>query len=166
MWLVSACEPFKQSKLLILFPPLHLDAVVLAPEIYVQFLPFSFISCHVKPNAPFSVAPALVVSCLYVFICLRDNDAVDCILALHCASETWCEAFLWLCQWSNPHPYSAIHHEALLMAMKMKQPSLSSLSLIRLLTLSLRHPGREILLLWLLLFPSSEIYFDRKALTE
>lgn len=158
MWLVSACEPFKQSKLL--FPPLHLDAVVLAPAMYVQVSPF-----HLFPS-PFSVAPALVVSCLYVFICLRDNDAVDCILALHCASETWCEAFLWLCQWSNPHPHSAIHHEALLMALKMKLPSLSSLSLIRLLTLSLRHPGREILLLWLLLFPSSEIYFDRKALTE
>lgn len=42
MGLVSACEPYKQSKLRVLFPPLHLDAVVLvlAPVIYINVSPF------------------------------------------------------------------------------------------------------------------------------
>lgn len=52
------------------------------------------------------------------------------------------------------------------MAGKMKLPLLPSLSLIRLLTPSLTHPGGEILPLRLLIFPSSQIYLDRKALAE
>lgn len=73
---------------------------------------------------------------------LRDKDAVDSDLAPHCGAEPF---FLRLCRWNNPRPGSAIHHDAPLMAAKMKLPPLSSLSLIRPLTLSLRHPGREIL---------------------
>lgn len=72
-----------------------------------------------------------------------------------------------LCEWHIPVSVEqSPSTRCSLMTVKMKLPSLSSLSLIRLLTLSLRHPGREILSLWLLLFPSSEIYLDRNALAE
>ena len=125
--------------------------------------PFSVISCPVKSSTPFSVAPAFFVR---LSICLRDEDATDRASAPRCARATRRWALLWLCQWNNLRPGGAIHCDAPLMAKKMKLPALSSLSLIRPLTLSLRHPGREILPRRLLLFPSSEIYLDRKRLTE
>ncbi|MEQ2262263.1 hypothetical protein XENORESO_003588, partial [Xenotaenia resolanae] len=59
------------------------------------------------------------------------------------------------------HPGILIHCDVLLK--KMELPPLPSLSLIRLLTLSLRYPGGDILPLWLWIFPPSEIYFDRKV---
>lgn len=52
------------------------------------------------------------------------------------------------------------------MAAKMQLQELASLSLIRLLTPSLTHPETEILPPGLLPFSPSEIYLDRKALTD
>lgn len=113
MGLDSARKPLKQSKLRLPPPPPHpilpswcSCAWTCSSDIYPR-LPFSFISCHVKSNPPLNVAPALAITSLYLLICPCDKYAVDYASAPHCVSETWCEAFLWLCQWHN-HPVLAV----------------------------------------------------------